>query len=155
MLTVVARADESDDETGNEDEDDADLVQTSHILQVSLPVEDSTNGQASNIPRAPSLSRAQPVQPLTEDYIIESFPGDKAGAPLQCDVHQSNFEKYQQHLNSKAEYAPFTSWIDWEIARWAKIHGPSSAAVTELLKISGVSLSFCRFSESTITQVYR
>ncbi|KIL54452.1 hypothetical protein M378DRAFT_29088, partial [Amanita muscaria Koide BX008] len=45
---------------------------------------------------------------------------------------------YRQLLDSDKEYAPFSSKLDWEIARWAKLHGPSSAAVTELLQIEGV-----------------
>ncbi|KAL0957479.1 hypothetical protein HGRIS_001272 [Hohenbuehelia grisea] len=35
-------------------------------------------------------------------------------------------------------YAPFASQIDWEIARWAKLRGPGSTALTELLKIPEV-----------------
>ncbi|KIL55290.1 hypothetical protein M378DRAFT_49930, partial [Amanita muscaria Koide BX008] len=36
------------------------------------------------------------------------------------------------------EYAPFLSKLDWELARWAKVHGPSSSALTQLLQIEGV-----------------
>ena len=42
----------------------------------------------------------------------------------------------QSNLNP---YAPFTSKMDWEIARWAKLRGPSSIAFTELMSIEGVS----------------
>jgi hypothetical protein len=42
-------------------------------------------------------------------------------------------------------YTPFCSKIDWEIARWAKSHGPSSTAVTELLAIDSICSS-CSFS---------
>ncbi|KAJ3784310.1 hypothetical protein GGU10DRAFT_376833 [Lentinula aff. detonsa] len=35
-------------------------------------------------------------------------------------------------------WAPFESEIDWNIARWAKMCGPSSTALTELLAIDGV-----------------
>ncbi|KAF8703639.1 hypothetical protein AX14_014179 [Amanita brunnescens Koide BX004] len=123
-----ARADENEEESEKGDEDDTndpgiDLEQTSHTLHP---------------PRAPPLVEAL-AQSLTENYIIEPFPGDKAGAPLkQATASQSNFEKYWQQLNSDAEYAPFASCIDWEIARWAKIHGLTSNAVTELLKIDGI-----------------
>lgn len=37
-------------------------------------------------------------------------------------------------------YAPFTSKIDWEIARWAKLRGLGSTAFSELLAIDGVRL---------------
>ncbi|EIW81904.1 hypothetical protein CONPUDRAFT_54049, partial [Coniophora puteana RWD-64-598 SS2] len=36
-------------------------------------------------------------------------------------------------------WAPFLSQMDWEIARWAKMRGPSSTAFSELLAIPGVS----------------
>jgi hypothetical protein len=136
-FVMVARADENEEESEKGDEDDTnhpgiDLEQTSHTLHP---------------PGAPPLVEAL-AQSLTENYIIEPFPGDKAGAPLkQATASQSNFEKYWQQLNSDAEYAPFASRIDWEIARWAKIHGLTSNAVTELLKIDGVSLLFqCFFN---------
>ncbi|KAF8259731.1 hypothetical protein EI94DRAFT_1773877 [Lactarius quietus] len=35
-------------------------------------------------------------------------------------------------------YTPFTSSLNWEVARWAKIHGPSSTSFTELMAIEGV-----------------
>ncbi|KAI0348953.1 hypothetical protein OH77DRAFT_1465870 [Trametes cingulata] len=36
-------------------------------------------------------------------------------------------------------WAPFRSRIDWEIARWAKMHGPGSTAVSELLAIENLA----------------
>lgn len=36
-------------------------------------------------------------------------------------------------------YAPFSCKMDWEIARWAKLRGPSSTAFTDLMSIEGVS----------------
>ena len=84
--------------------------------------------------------------PPTNNYIIEHFPGDKASAPLEdITASQSNFEKYWQQLNqlnSTAEYAPFVSRIDWDVAQWAKIHGLTFSAVTKLLKLDGVHISF-------------
>ncbi|KAH7917158.1 hypothetical protein BV22DRAFT_1026893, partial [Leucogyrophana mollusca] len=35
-------------------------------------------------------------------------------------------------------WAPFSSQTDWDIARWAKLRGPSSTAFSELLAIPGV-----------------
>jgi hypothetical protein len=131
-LQFIARADESEEQSEEGDEDEAndpgvDLEHTSHTLHT---------------PGAPPLPEVSP----SKNYIIEQFPGDQAGAPLEhINPCQSNFEKYQQQLNNNTEYAPFTSRVDWEIARWAKIYGPSSNAVNELLKIDGVSLSFRRF----------
>ncbi|KAG2148156.1 uncharacterized protein EDB93DRAFT_1240504 [Suillus bovinus] len=35
-------------------------------------------------------------------------------------------------------YAPFNSRVDWEVARWAKLCGPTSTAFLDLLTINGV-----------------
>ena len=35
-------------------------------------------------------------------------------------------------------WVPFASKIDWEIARWAKLRGPSSPALSKLLRVEGV-----------------
>ncbi|KAG1827144.1 uncharacterized protein BJ212DRAFT_1294494 [Suillus subaureus] len=37
--------------------------------------------------------------------------------------------------NTDNIYAPFTSKIDWEMAQWAKLQGPSSTAFSDLLSI--------------------
>lgn len=39
-------------------------------------------------------------------------------------------------------YAPFSCKIDWELARWAKLRGPGSTAVSDLLAIDGVANSY-------------
>ncbi|KAG1897487.1 uncharacterized protein F5891DRAFT_1129926 [Suillus fuscotomentosus] len=39
--------------------------------------------------------------------------------------------------NSNNIYAPFTSQIDWDVAKWAKLCSPSSTAFTDLLAIDG------------------
>ncbi|KAM6504098.1 hypothetical protein JOM56_001041 [Amanita muscaria] len=60
--------------------------------------------------------------------------------------HEFSASGYARHVQSTSSmligsnnvYAPFHSQLDWEIARWAKIHGPSSAALTKLLQLEGV-----------------
>jgi hypothetical protein len=37
-------------------------------------------------------------------------------------------------------YWPFTSQLDWKVAHWAKMRGPGSTAVSELLRIESVSV---------------
>ncbi|KAG2153819.1 hypothetical protein DEU56DRAFT_725961 [Suillus clintonianus] len=41
--------------------------------------------------------------------------------------------------NTVNVYAPFTSQMDWDIAKWAKLHGTGSTAFTDLLAIDGLS----------------
>ena len=45
--------------------------------------------------------------------------------------------------NSDNIYWPFISRTDWLVARWAKLRGPGSTAVSELLSIPGVSFKLC------------
>ncbi|KIJ62538.1 hypothetical protein HYDPIDRAFT_135569 [Hydnomerulius pinastri MD-312] len=49
--------------------------------------------------------------------------------------------KYAQHFkdDSHNPYAPFRSHMDWSFARWAKMRGPGSTAVSELLSIDGLA----------------
>ena len=55
---------------------------------------------------------------------------------------QAHYEAYQAKMSGADNcYALFRSKIDWEIAQWAKTHGPSSTAVTELLAIDKVRFS--------------
>ena len=52
-------------------------------------------------------------------------------------------EEYQGSLdNPENLWAPFRSRIDWEFTKWANIQGPGSTAVSDLLKINGVSSQF-------------
>jgi hypothetical protein len=66
----------------------------------------------------------------------------RAGLPVTKEEHG-----YLRYSNAIADtkqniWAPFTSYIDWAIAQWAKICGPSSTAFSELLSIEGVSVQF-------------
>ena len=75
----------------------------------------------------------------TEAHEIEHFPGMKAGAPIATPTtHKPTYTKYQEKLNGDSVYAPFASKLDWEVARWAKLRGPSSSSLDELFQIEGV-----------------
>jgi len=77
---------------------------------------------------------------------VVKFPG--AGEPSE--TQSRSLGGYQQYASSLAteesgptEWAPFSTRQEWEVARWAKLRGPSSTALTELLEINGVS--WCAF----------
>ncbi|KAG2124671.1 hypothetical protein DEU56DRAFT_963354 [Suillus clintonianus] len=65
----------------------------------------------------------------TEDELVEPpvFEGD--------DFEGENYGEFDDGNNP---YFPFCSQIDWEIARWSKLRGPTSTAFTDLLAINGV-----------------
>ena len=80
---------------------------------------------------------------LRAKMFIIPFPNPKAASPSSA-KEPSAYDHYQTQADPEGEnlYHPFTTRLDWEIARWAKMRGPGSTAVTELLAIKGVSLQF-------------
>jgi hypothetical protein len=71
---------------------------------------------------------------------VEHFPSSLAGAPISGAPTQHVYEQYGSAFGSTTNlYAPFRSKLDWEFARWAKLRGPGSNAITELLQLEGVS----------------
>lgn len=72
---------------------------------------------------------------------IEKFTFGDAGAPVDpVDVTTTTYQQYSKDMKASTTnpWAPFASQLDWEVARWAKLRGPSSTALTELLKIDGI-----------------
>ena len=76
-------------------------------------------------------------------FEIEPFPLATAGAPIPGSEHApSSFETYRQSIGSNNNYAPFHSRLDWEMAQWVKMHGPSSSAISKLLETEGVCTNY-------------
>ncbi|KAF8259650.1 hypothetical protein EI94DRAFT_1773899 [Lactarius quietus] len=53
----------------------------------------------------------------------------------------SENEQYALKISSQSEaniYTPFASALEWEVARWAKIRGPTSTSFSELMVIEGI-----------------
>ncbi|KAG1731873.1 hypothetical protein EDD22DRAFT_788370 [Suillus occidentalis] len=75
-----------------------------------------------------------------DDIVIVPYPDALAGMPIigPC-AHDSNTTYGNEAGNPDNIYAPFTSQMDWDVAKWAKLCGPSSTAFTELLAIDGLS----------------
>jgi hypothetical protein len=111
---------------------------------LSLPTDNHTGDEYFiDEPPAP-VSRSLASDPR---FRVVPFPLATAGAPIPGSVRSgSGFAVYGSGLSSNEEYAPFCSKIDWDIARWAKLRGPSSAAVSELLEIDEVSIRQLNFN---------
>jgi hypothetical protein len=77
---------------------------------------------------------------IQQPRIIVQFRGDRAGAPVGR-IDNYGYKQYDTDLGGGNinVWAPFRSKVDWEIAKWAKFRGPSSTALSELLKIDDVS----------------
>jgi hypothetical protein len=88
------------------------------------------------------ISIARPAgHALAEEshFEVEQFPLQTAGMPIPCSDHAlSGFEALRQNVEGSNEFAPFQSRLDWNIAQWARMCGPSSSAMTELLELEGV-----------------
>ncbi|KAG1763892.1 hypothetical protein EV702DRAFT_1018819 [Suillus placidus] len=72
--------------------------------------------------------------------VIAPYPDSRAGQPISNN-HTANVA-YGAHLSNADQentYHPFASKMDWEVARWAKLRGLSSTALSDLLAIEGVS----------------
>jgi hypothetical protein len=77
---------------------------------------------------------------LRQQVVVEHFPLTTAGSPVQNIQPSENEDIEDSTRIHDNPYAPFASQIDWEVAQWAKLHGPGSGAVSELLGIAGVSV---------------
>ncbi|KAF5346250.1 hypothetical protein D9758_014405 [Tetrapyrgos nigripes] len=86
--------------------------------------------------------RHEAEKSLMKNPFIVPYPDPSAGAPLNHTTLKPENVRYLEALRSgKSEenfWAPFKSEMDWQIAKWAKLRGPSSTALTELLKIPGL-----------------
>ncbi|KAJ6492474.1 hypothetical protein C8R47DRAFT_430764 [Mycena vitilis] len=148
-------SDEEEDGEGAGDDDlSDDDSETDHINDYeparAAPAldEDSVMSSISPGPQAPPVIPAPPkaMRMAAEDRfhhkpIVEHYPGDVAGAPISTERGQSGEEKYGSSLSGSAPdnpYAPFTSKMDWEIAKWAKLRGAGSTAFSDLLNLEGV-----------------
>ena len=75
---------------------------------------------------------------------VEIVPfGGLAGKPIRTGVATTDCYQTRVHGHTGVAnpYAPFNSKTDWEVAKWAKLRGPTSTAVTDLLMIPDVRWS--------------
>ena len=99
-----------------------------------------TGDSSEGVPEEPEELRSQTNQTEAESFNIEltvirdHFPG-AAGAPIPGIPQGLSIYKLHQTTHSDSDWAPFQSWHDWEVARWAKSSGVTSTAVSKLLAI--------------------
>ena len=96
----------------------------------SPSVQNDSGDQSTN-----NMDRLFIEQRLRQKIHVKHY-GKNAGAIMNAEeAEKFGFSRY---MNNDNIYAPFSSEIDWDIAEWIKLRGPSSAAVNELLKIPQV-----------------
>ncbi|KAG1853554.1 hypothetical protein C8R48DRAFT_749627 [Suillus tomentosus] len=87
-------------------------------------------------PWSPSLAPTEDqLEPIFEDDFFSTY-GEDDIEWLSDDRNNSTNEEEGLTVNI---YAPFSSQMDWDIAKWAKLRGSSSTAFTDLLEIDGLS----------------
>ena len=70
--------------------------------------------------------------------VIDHFPSASAGALIHGMPCRNPSYESQRGADGDSTWSPFTSQCDWLFVRWAKMRGPTSLAVTELLAIPEV-----------------
>ena len=157
-MTDAADTADADNPADPIDATDADLLEeignglpSSTIPQQGQPVEAQTPNPPTPPPIEPQPPNTALVHPTEPDansldttparVFVTRFPFGSPGAPITgtqqgSTIYHSNHEVFGDSL-----WAPFHSECDWEIARWAKMRGPSSSAMEELLAIPSVRLT--------------
>src|SRR6266702_5088407 len=139
----------------NTDPDDADAIDADLLEQLANNNLTTTN--LEQVHRVEVQSLAPPVEPQPQpssptspgqfdadssdappQLVIDHFPHGRPGAPIPGAHQGSSPYHSSQEAFGPSIWAPFRSRCDWEIAYWAKTHGPTSSAVGELLAIPEV-----------------
>ncbi|KAJ6558402.1 hypothetical protein B0H19DRAFT_1376819 [Mycena capillaripes] len=137
------------EDEGNEEEE---YLEAEHQAQLANTYEaprPATSEDASMLVpenNAPVLTApAREIRKAAEDRfhhkpIVDKYPGGLAGKPISTTLDQTSEKAYESTIGSTESnpYAPFTSKMDWELAKWAKLRGAGSTAFTDLLNIEGV-----------------
>ncbi|KAF8257638.1 hypothetical protein EI94DRAFT_1817264 [Lactarius quietus] len=145
----TAKSAEAADTTDATDAEDADLQEflTNYDPVTTNPKEDHTDeAQFATSPAPPPKEgpmEAPPALPLVEallppqlaPLVIDRFPHGDPGAPVPGSHQGSSCYQTSTEAFGASVWAPFRSQCDWEIARWAKMCGPTSSAMEELLAI--------------------
>ncbi|KAF8262863.1 hypothetical protein EI94DRAFT_1808163 [Lactarius quietus] len=148
----TAESAEATDTMDATDAKDTDLQEslTNYDLVTTNPEEDHTDeAQFATSPSPPPKEgpmEAPPALPLIEalppprlaPLVIDHFPHGDLGAPVPDSHHGSSRYQTSQESFGALVWAPFCTQCDWDIAHWAKMRGPTSLAMEELLAIPEV-----------------
>ena len=119
------------------------LAQNNHNFATTTPDQPTIN-ESPDTPDTPERLPNDMEAGFTEAMpmvIIDHFPFASAGAPLHGMPRGNHIYESQQGTDGDSIWSPFTSQCDWLFACWAKMHGPTLSAVTELLAIPEVQTS--------------
>ncbi|KAJ7933521.1 hypothetical protein B0H13DRAFT_1856028 [Mycena leptocephala] len=135
--TPMSGSDRSD-ESESDDEDDLDVEERADLAaseDAPMPEPDT-----DNIPPAREIRMAAEDR-FHHKPIVVKYPGNTAGKPISTTRNPTSEKAYESPLKdctSSNPYAPLTSKMDWEVAKWAKLRGAGSTAFSDLLNIEGI-----------------
>lgn len=107
------------------------------VEAMDIDVEEDEEEDEADAEVEMSYGRAAVEKSIRQKIFVESFPGNTARAPVPSAEAQGAIGP--AGLVQGNPYAPFASQMDWQIARWAKLRGQGSTAMSELLGVPGVS----------------
>lgn len=132
--------------------DPADVTDADALEALSQGITQSTTDQhqptvndSRQLPDQHSILVDVENSATTSTAVIDKFPTGSPGAPIPGMRQGSHAYESHQVMPGDSVWAPFLSERDWEVARWAKMRGPTSSAVTELLAIPEVWASYYCF----------
>ena len=121
------------------------LTQNSQVFAMTIPNQ-LTIDEPLGLPDTPEELANDMGAGNTEavpTVVVDHFPSASAGAPIDGMPRGNSLYESQQGVDGDSIWSPFTSQCDWLFACWAKMRGPTSSAVTELLGIPEVYTLLC------------
>jgi len=115
---------------------------------VTIPDQSAGDGTTgvSEDPTTQSIGQTIPVDvpdaETSPTVVIDPFPLGSAGALIPGIPQGPPAYVSDQATTAESAWAPFNSECNWKFARWAKTRGPTSSAVTDLLAIEEVHMTF-------------
>ncbi|KAJ7796041.1 hypothetical protein B0H13DRAFT_2392831 [Mycena leptocephala] len=154
-------------ESDDEDDEDLDAEERADLAQGYEPPrppvaasEDAPMPEpdTDNIPAPTREIRMATEDRFNHKPIVVKYHGNTARKPISTTRSPTSEKAYESTLKdctSSNPYAPFTSKIDWEVAKWAKLRGAGSTAFSDLLNIEGVheSLNFSYGNSVQLNQI--
>ncbi|KAJ7834648.1 hypothetical protein B0H14DRAFT_3461949 [Mycena olivaceomarginata] len=135
----MSGSDESNEEDDLDAEERADLT---HGYEPPRPLVAASEDAPMPEPGTDNIpAPAREIRKAAEDRfhhkpIVVKYPGNMAGKPISTTRDPTSEKAYESALKdgtSSNPYAPFTSKMDWEVAKWAKLRGACSTAFSDLM----------------------
>ncbi|KAI0653489.1 hypothetical protein C8Q70DRAFT_1048441 [Cubamyces menziesii] len=147
------QSNDDDDNGEHSEEEDANYFEDEHSWEPpprpptpSSPSQDAQAHPPDGSDDPAQADTALGVRRLVEEQLrarthVVAYPHEDAGARVSAQNGATSNKRYTTEMDDESHnvYAPFISALDWHFARWAKMQGPGSTAVTELLQIPGLA----------------